>query len=586
MPERTLGLRGAGVVVAFGLLASTVCLYAGKPLSLHEARLPQLAGEMLDSGSLQRWLLPHSGDRPWLERPPLPHWGVAAGQAIFGHSAAASRVAAVLAGVLTLLGCAYATARLLGRPAGVIAALLLATCYEFNVYAQQAEDDVFLAAIVAWAFALFVAGEQLRGEPSRWLGDRPWSVYGFFALAGLTAMAKGPGPGAVHLAAGCGGYVLFRAIADRGLSPLRFWLWPTGLIWSLILFLAWPAYAYAQVPSALDNWLYDFGGPFGHKPPWYYLLALPAALLPWTPVALIGLIELLRRNRSPARPMMAFFALAPLVALSIPARKHHHYLVPILWPWASLAAYLIVRDGPVWIAWLRPRLPKVRMWPSVIALVLGGIVLTVAVDDRLILAAVWVGVAITICTVLAAEGVRRNDGRLAVAGPLLMFALLLGIAQWAVYSPPTHPRHDLPRFAAQSGRIAGDAPLMIAAEDTMDFFALAFHAGRATTLLHNATYARADDLPADRSPWYVIARARNGDYFRDQIGETDLILQPADHGRGPGDPARVWTLFRVTPDARRTPLPREPADVMQAMERRAGPYLGEPPQYLLPGRGR
>src|SRR5580692_10713176 len=53
---------------------------SGRPLTMHEARLPQTSREMKAAGEL---LLPHSGIRPWLERPPLPHWIVIASMEIF-----------------------------------------------------------------------------------------------------------------------------------------------------------------------------------------------------------------------------------------------------------------------------------------------------------------------------------------------------------------------------------------------------------------------------------------------------------------------------------------------------------------------
>ena len=52
--------------VLFGYVA-----ISGRPLTLHEARLPETSREMMARGD---WLVPMDGDRPWLERPPFPHW--------------------------------------------------------------------------------------------------------------------------------------------------------------------------------------------------------------------------------------------------------------------------------------------------------------------------------------------------------------------------------------------------------------------------------------------------------------------------------------------------------------------------------
>src|SRR5271168_3590737 len=55
--------------------------FSGRPLTMHEARLPQTSREMLWH---HEWLLPSSGGRPWLERPPLPHWIVISFMKLFG----------------------------------------------------------------------------------------------------------------------------------------------------------------------------------------------------------------------------------------------------------------------------------------------------------------------------------------------------------------------------------------------------------------------------------------------------------------------------------------------------------------------
>src|SRR5271170_8090278 len=39
---------------------------SGRPMTMHEARLPQLSREMMQTHD---YLVPHSGPRPWLERP-------------------------------------------------------------------------------------------------------------------------------------------------------------------------------------------------------------------------------------------------------------------------------------------------------------------------------------------------------------------------------------------------------------------------------------------------------------------------------------------------------------------------------------
>ena len=63
---------------ADALLLFTLCfvffcysLVGGRPLSMHEAVLPQSAREMFTT---HEWIVPTNGGRPWVENPPLPQW--------------------------------------------------------------------------------------------------------------------------------------------------------------------------------------------------------------------------------------------------------------------------------------------------------------------------------------------------------------------------------------------------------------------------------------------------------------------------------------------------------------------------------
>lgn len=147
-------LRGGDL---FALAAFTFALFgyacvSMRPLTMHEARLPELAREMLTNGV---WSIPHSGGRPWVERPPLPQWVVATFFAVFGAHVWVARLPGAIAGTITCLLTAGTAARLLGRSVGVLAGFALATMYEFYVYATLAEDEVFLAAVVAACVYLF-----------------------------------------------------------------------------------------------------------------------------------------------------------------------------------------------------------------------------------------------------------------------------------------------------------------------------------------------------------------------------------------------------------------------------------------------
>ncbi len=170
------------LVGAFSLILFGYCAFSGRPLTMHEARLPQTAREMKQSGE---WLLPHSGIRPWLERPPLPHWIVIGSMDLFGsdQSIWVVRLPSAAMGTLTVLLTMWMAGKWFGRTLGKLSGLLLATSIEFYQYSGSAEDDIYLAALVAVCMALFVYVEFFSMPlERRWrfLNGRPLELLTFF----------------------------------------------------------------------------------------------------------------------------------------------------------------------------------------------------------------------------------------------------------------------------------------------------------------------------------------------------------------------------------------------------------------------
>jgi len=112
------------LLALFCLLLFGYSMFSGRPLSLHEGRLPELSREMMRSHD---WLIPRSGGRPWLERPPLPHWMTITVSAVFGQkcdSVWVVRLPAALAGTLVVLLTAWIAARWHGRGSSAVCRLL------------------------------------------------------------------------------------------------------------------------------------------------------------------------------------------------------------------------------------------------------------------------------------------------------------------------------------------------------------------------------------------------------------------------------------------------------------------------------
>ena len=122
-------------------------------LSYHEAFVAQGAREMLDSGT---WAYPTIGGRPWLEKPPLPWWLVAAaGRVAGGVDEAVARFPSAIAAALLVLGVATVASRHYGPGIGLLAGAVQATTAWTALRGRLAEADVLLACLITWAIVAF-----------------------------------------------------------------------------------------------------------------------------------------------------------------------------------------------------------------------------------------------------------------------------------------------------------------------------------------------------------------------------------------------------------------------------------------------
>ena len=320
---------------------------SGRPMTLHEARLPECSREMM---AQHNWLIPMNGSRPWLERPPFPHWVMIAVNSAIRQNCDtewSARISPALAGLLIVLMVGRMAARWFGRNIGIVSALALATMWEFYTYSTLSEDDIFLALLVVAAIAMFVRIEFFT-DPTvadarlGFLSWRPLTVLAFFVLLGLTNLAKGPIVGAAVVV---GPIAVFFLIPPFQWRRLRRYVWLWGILIAAAIAVSWHVYVAWRYPGQggyVANLRYDFSQTKEFDEPWwYYPPTLLGVGLPWTPAALLGLAITAGaawRRRDRALQFLWCWAIVPIFVLSLPHRKHHHYLVPSLAPWAILAA--------------------------------------------------------------------------------------------------------------------------------------------------------------------------------------------------------------------------------------------------------
>ena len=134
------------------------------------------AVSMLDGGSL---FVPHIGDVPYLKKPPLVNWLVAASFAVTGHrNEWTARLPSVLAVLALALGMYVATRGWLGPDYARFAALALLTTVEMVDKGRLIEIDALYTAAFGLALVAWIDGSNR----SPW---RRWILPGIFLAIGL-----------------------------------------------------------------------------------------------------------------------------------------------------------------------------------------------------------------------------------------------------------------------------------------------------------------------------------------------------------------------------------------------------------------
>lgn len=576
-------------LVAYCLLLFGLSLWGGRPLSRHEAVLPQTAREMLADGDL---LIPKSDGRPWLESPPLPQWVTVGVASLVGRCDREwiVRIAPALVATGIVLLVATLAAGWFGRVIGLLSGLILATIQGFTSYAWRAEDEIFLCALVALACAAFAWAEfwsDASDEPRAFTGRRNAPVLAFFVAWGATNLAKGVLFGAALVGGIVFAYLALCCWDRRGLPTWRqrlapalryVWLW--GWLAALGVAIAWPLAAALRYPDVVDVWLFDQIGRVSgnytaiNRPLLYYVYKLPEALLPWTPLALLGLALTRHWPDAEQRRALRFvwcWAWMPPLVLTIPSGKHHHYLLHGLAPWAILAAF-----GLAWVRF------QTQAWParlrnpfnSLLTLGLPGVVALAVAATRI---SFPVGVLpLVICAwlvfvVVFSWGIAHRQPQIAV---VTLFGVL-GLAYVGAHLYAARGGDRYVGDAAFLSRVREVAPperLLINAEmGQMETFHCQFYLDSQVRVLHNLSFLRAADLPRDEV--YLISYASDADKLAN-FGQSSVVLEgDATYRDGRLGDALVLYRMHVRDDLPRV-ADRPRVSPLQAMRYAEGPYLG------------
>ncbi|MCK9388001.1 MAG: glycosyltransferase family 39 protein [Sulfuritalea sp.] len=309
-----------------------------------EGRYAEIPREMVATGD---WLTPRLNGIKYFEKPALQYWATATAFTVFGEHHWTARLWPALTGFLGVIFTAFATARLFGAQAGLIAGAVLAGSVLWNVIGHVNTLDMgvsfFLAAAV-FALCLGQRDDASPGESRRWQ-DGAW------VLLALAVLSKGL-IGLVLPAATVVAYALWQR--DWGfmlrIRPLR------GLLILLAITAPWfIAVSWANPEFAHFFFIHEHFQRFltkahgRYQPMWYFIPILLIGMLPWLGSLVQGIAAGFRREagvRFQPQRFLLVWAVLVFVFFSVSSSKLASYILPIFPALAALIGLHLASHGP------------------------------------------------------------------------------------------------------------------------------------------------------------------------------------------------------------------------------------------------
>lgn len=361
-------------LLALGLALTLPRLGASGLWDPWEPKYAQTPREMAARGD---WIIPWFHDDPRLNKPPLTYWLIGAAQAALGPTETAARLPSALLGVAAAVALSLAFAAHGRRIEGLLAGAALLTSPGWVLLSRFATPDVPLASFLGIALAAILATPAARGPglrralfvtvllslaaagltewPRGWLlpawaalawgavRARPAWILALAAASALYAAGQQLHDVALNLAAVAVVVLGGMAAASReGGIGRRTWL---VLLAGLFLLAApWFVAAYRLEPQELSIFEYKNAFNLGesirlHRGSLDAVVRIVAlGGLPWSAVALAGLLRAWGRSRDPLAERLAGALVGALLYFTLAEPRMGHFYAVLLPAVAGLAA--------------------------------------------------------------------------------------------------------------------------------------------------------------------------------------------------------------------------------------------------------